>query len=192
MAAAHIGWEYDADNESDAMGEDGAPREGYWISGGVIGEYRHRPDKKDEYFKQMMLAALFFGCTFFPENSGSADLSNYFARHGCGAFIAKPPKDMPGSKAMHQQGGANPVAVVNLHRVKKLHHFLDERVATNWRYLPFPRTLDDLMLFDPEETKDYDLSSSLGLLVSKLMPSNIRVMRTGNQNAANLMLQFAT
>lgn len=182
MAAAHIGWEYDPDNERDDNGRPASERPGYWISGGVIGEYRHRPDKKDDYFKQMLLAALFFGCTIFPENSGSADLSNYFDRMGCGAFIAKPPKDMPGSKAMHKQGGANPVGVVNAHRVKKLHHFLDERVATNWRYLPFPRTINDLLLFDPDNTKDFDLSSSLSLLAAKLMPSNIRVAPVNNQS----------
>lgn len=185
QAAAHIGWERDPDNERDPE------RPNYWPSGGFIGEYRHRPNKKDDCFEQMRLASIFFGCQALSEDSGSYDLDGYFKRHGCVALLAVPAKDTPGAKAKLRQTGLSNAGPVRNHRVKKLNHFVDERLSTDWRYLPLPRTLQDMMLFEEARATVFDLTSSASILATKLMPSNIRTLPPPATSVSSLAARLA-
>lgn len=183
-AAAHIGWKLDVENERDAA------RDGYWPSGGFIAEYCHRPDK-EVYREDLVMACHFFGCRILPENS-RGDIRPYFRRRGYAAFIDKPPKDMTVAESSRRQGGVPPTASSNLYRVNKLAHLVDEWLAKDWRYVPFARTLNDMLRYDPDNTKEFDLASSASLCASALIPSAIRPRQpVNNTHVATLALGFA-
>ncbi|MGI4873223.1 MAG: hypothetical protein ACRYFX_18840 [Janthinobacterium lividum] len=185
--AFHIGYEWDTKMED----QRGQPH--YWPSHGFIVEVAFRPEDPDDYYKSCLHLCMLFGCKMFCETN-KVNLEKYFRLHGCGDFLARQPVATM-SESVKQQtkdpmntrtGASSSPRMIEEYTKAKATFYQkyvggpaskdslgnphgdgvnDEGVPYDYRRMPFERTLNQDLLFNPadkESRKKSDLSVSHG------------------------------
>lgn len=152
-AAAHGFMRY---KESREHGKDPAN----WTTHMWCLEYLNRPDEVEEYFEDMIMACRMYGCQLLCE-SNKNNLIQHFKSRGYGHFIMYRPETTltnNNSRAqMDTEGIPASRETIDMY-ITKLKTFINR----HGKRIPFERTIEDLLRFDPLKTKEYDLAVSAG------------------------------
>lgn len=157
----------------------GAPNNGFFL------EYIDRPKTKEIFFQDVIKACFFYGCPAMIERDVpellttmySLGLTNFCKRN---SFKAK--KDL--TKDERKYGGVSLRGGISTTHTSAIETFIDEHVGyadnDKWREegtigeMPFNRTLQDWLLFDPTKRTKFDASISSGLAIIGLKKKNTR------------------
>ncbi|TGE29822.1 hypothetical protein [Hymenobacter metallicola] len=169
---------YKFDEDMEALPDD-APH--YWPSHSQILEYAERMSDPNVYFEDVIKAIHFFGCSIFPETNRPA-LKEELMGRGYEAFISKRPASTQTEHTKNQKnaGAASSPLMIGRYTeewVKYVSQYVgtslsknsrgevginDDGIPYDPRRMPFPRTLNQILQFDPNKTTKFDLSVSGG------------------------------
>lgn len=204
-AAGHGFFKFDPDMEA----RRGTPE--YWPSHSFICEYMERPKDPDVYYEDMLMLVHVLGCQCFPETQ-KVKLMDYFEARGYGLCIAKRPASTQSQYTQNQKkaGAASSSLMINAYShelVSYVENFIgteetksasgkvgvnDEGIPYDWRRMPFPRTLQQWLDFDPDNTKIYDLAVSSGFTLcdaTRFVPKPPPVDPEGGLSAQGIRLR---
>lgn len=129
-----------------------------WQSHNFIFEYIERPDDPKTYFEDVGMACHFLGCSVLPE-SNIKSLVQHFVEKGWEKFLMYPadfPELLMGGN-QEDPGFSSTPEVIDAY-TRRIITFINE----NCQRMPFDRTLQSWLDFDPTETTKYDATISSG------------------------------
>jgi len=132
-----------------------------WKSHNFIFEYINRPDDPEIYCEDLAMACFFLGAKVLPERNIKT-INSYFEQNGLDQFLAYP-KDFIEGIGLEVQtdstdaGYASTTEVINEY-TSKLIAFINEHGMR----MPFDRTIEDWMNFDPNKITQHDPTVSSG------------------------------
>lgn len=129
-----------------------------WITHNFIFEYITRPDDPNTFFEDAGMACHFLGCSMLPE-SNIKSLVQYFVTKGWEKFLMYP-ADFPEllvSTSQEDPGFSSTPEVIDTY-TRELITFINE----NGHRMPFDRTIESWLNFDPSDTTTFDATVSSG------------------------------
>lgn len=132
-----------------------------WQSHNFIFEYINRPDDPEIYCEDLAMACFFLGAKVLPERNIKT-INSYFEQNGLDQFLAYP-KDFIEGIGLEVQtdstdaGYSSTTEVINEY-TSKLITFINEHGMR----MPFDRTIEDWMNFDPNKITQHDPTVSSG------------------------------
>ncbi|HDZ13967.1 hypothetical protein LCGC14_0641770 [marine sediment metagenome] len=128
-----------------------------WLSHNFIFEYIERPDDPETYFDDMGMACFFLGTSILPETNIKS-LVQHFESKGWERFLLYR-RDFPDIDVGSQDdSGFSSVPEVIDNYTRRLISFINRHVMR----MPFERTLQSWLDFDPANTTKYDATVSSG------------------------------
>ena len=128
-----------------------------WETHNFIFEYIERPEDPNTYFEDVGMACHFLGCSVLPE-SNIKSLVQYFEREGWEKFL-RYPEDFDEMKVTKQDdaGFSSTPEVIDSY-TRRLITFINEHCHR----MPFDRTIESWLNFNPADTTTYDATVSSG------------------------------
>lgn len=132
-----------------------------WLSHNYLFEYIHRPPEIEEYFEDMIKACVFLGCKILYESTKN-NIGQYFRDRGYQNFLMFRPESTwthsySANRNMNVEGVPASKETIDYY-VMKLKTFINRHGMR----IPFPRTIKQLLKFDPTKTTVYDAAVSAG------------------------------
>ena len=131
-----------------------------WESHMYMFEYICRPDEVETYFEDMIKACFFYSCQLLYENTKN-NISVYFTQRGYGNFLMYRPESTwthtHYNRNMDVEGVPASKETIDIY-VAKLKTFINR----HGHRIPFPRTIKQLLKFDPQKTTAHDAAVSAG------------------------------
>lgn len=168
-------YKYDEDMEARADEPD------YWPSHSMVMEYAERMSDPDMYFEDVVKYIHLMGCSLFPETNRPG-LANYVKARGYELFLSKRPASTQTEHTRNQKntGAASSTLMIGRYTeewVRFVSQYVgselsknskgevginDEGLPFDPRRCPFERSLNKILLFDPNNTTKFDLAVSGG------------------------------
>ncbi len=128
-----------------------------WETHNFIFEYIERPEDPTTYFDDVGMACHFLGCSVLPE-SNIKSLVQHFEREGWERFL-RYPEDFDEMKVTKQDdaGFSSTPEVIDSY-TRRLITFINEHCHR----MPFDRTIESWLNFNPADTTTYDATVSSG------------------------------
>jgi hypothetical protein len=129
-----------------------------------------RPHDPNVFFERSLMICWLFGVSLHVESS-KPGVINYFHLNGCGDFILKKyTPDYEQKRAMLPEGSPATTATIQAYT---------SAISTYVQYwghtIPFRELIEDLLLFSPRDTKQFDFAVAMGWteLADQMKPKNI-------------------
>src|SRR6185369_11936684 len=126
-----------------------------------------RPNDPNVFFERALMMMWYFGCSLHAE-SQKPGIMNYFIEHGCGDFILQ--------KYIAESGTRKNVYADGTPASGQIIQEYTSALATYIEYwghtIPFIDLVEDLLVFNPKKTTEYDYSVAAGFteLGGKIQP----------------------
>lgn len=135
-----------------------------WQSHNYIFEYIERPQDPETYFNDMGMACHFLGCSILPE-SNIKSLVQHFVQKGWEKFLMNA-GDFPDLMIAGNQDdpGFSTTAEVIDQYTRRIITFINEHIQR----MPFDRTIESWLNFDPSDTRVSDATVSSGFTLVAL------------------------
>jgi hypothetical protein len=133
-----------------------------WQSHNFVFEYITRPDDPMTYCEDLAMACFFWGCSVLPEKNIKT-INQFFEQNGLEKFLAYPRDFVDGigldvQNTSDDAGLASTTEVIDGY-IRELIPFINEHCMR----MPFDRTIEDWMNFDPNNRTMHDPTVSSGL-----------------------------
>jgi hypothetical protein len=117
-----------------------------------------RPNDPNVFYERALMMCWFFGCSLHPE-SQKPGVINYFHEQGCGDFILSKyvPETGGYRKNVHMDG--TPASQIT---IQEYTGALATYVEYFGHTIPFIELVEDLLVFNPKKTTEYDYSVAAG------------------------------
>ncbi len=127
-----------------------------WKSHNFIFEYLHRPDEVESYFEDMIMACRYLGCQILYESQKN-NIGQHFRQRGYSRYLMFRPEATWTQQTGTQNTEGIPASkeMIDMY-VMKMKTFINRHGMR----IPFPRTLTDLLRFNPQKTTEHDLAVS--------------------------------
>jgi hypothetical protein len=139
------------------INEDGPDLEHHdWRSHQYIFEYLNRPEEIETYFEDMIKACRFLGCQILYESQKN-NIGQHFRVRGYKRFLMYRPVNTWTNQTGSQNTEGIPASKEMIDAyVLKQRSFINR----HGHRIPFPRTITDLLRFNPQKTTEHDLAVS--------------------------------
>lgn len=130
-----------------------------WVSHNYIFEYIDRPQDPTTFFDDAGMACHFLGCSMLPE-SNIKSLVQHFVTKGWEKFLMYPtdfPELLVSTSQSDDPGFSSTPEVIDTY-TRRLITFINEHCHR----MPFDRTIESWLNFDPTDTTTYDATVSSG------------------------------
>lgn len=126
-----------------------------------------RPGDPNVFYERALMMMWYFGCSLHPE-SQKPGIINYFYEQGCGDFILSKYVPENGYKKNVNMDGT-PASQITIQEYTGL---LTTYIEYFGHTIPFVEVLDDLLVFNPKKTTEYDYAVAMGFteLGAKIAP----------------------
>lgn len=117
-----------------------------------------RPNDPNVFYERSLLTCWYFGCSLHPEPQ-KPGVINYFYTENCGDFILGKyvPEGVQQQRNTFMDGTPASTLTINEY-TGALSTYIEYWGHT----IPFPEVLDDLLLFNPKKTTEFDYSVAMG------------------------------
>jgi hypothetical protein len=126
-----------------------------------------RPNDPNVFFERALMMCWYFGCSLHAE-SQKPGIMNYYTEHGCGDFVLQKYVAESGYKRNAQMDGTPASGQIIQEYTSALATYIEYFGHT----IPFIEFVEDLLVFNPKKTTEYDYSVAGGFteLGCKIQP----------------------
>ena len=128
-----------------------------------------RPGDPNVLYERALMLCWYFGCSLHIENQKPGTI-RYFYEHGCGDFILN--KYVPLEASMRVRSAIDDGTAASTTIIQEYTGELSTYIEYFGHTIPFRELIEDLLLFNPRKTTEYDYSVAAGFceLACKIKP----------------------
>lgn len=141
-----------------------------------VSQYYARPNTAEMMYEDMLLQSVYFGCSILIENNVGNGPFDYFRRRGYGPFL------------MHLPGYKEPGVPSSVPNKQTAFYFMESMIDRNSKKILFPLLLEDLLEFQIDDTKKFDLS--MAALWTELACSNVKYASASNNSMTKKITDY--